>query len=324
MQASILTRKIKIALSVFAFSYSVFALHAEAANTVSTGGDSLGFTNGYYISALNFDYSGENGVSPSNANSVGFPCGVPNSYNWKFAMQATPNVAAAIAGRGTELAAAAWLQVYNDCSGLNTRKQMPNARIELSRIYAYYFSISGQQWIKITEQPIGGAAYAEDFVNNQNVAADIRSESQDGSGYFSVRSGIGNASGDAGSSTGRTVEDGPVGYNFHGYANRFNLNWADAQAVVVIQAMRCIPNFGTDLTDCQKLGYIADVGLDSWATTTSAFDGFKTHGGVGGGRFKPLTTDWQIFTSFSGPQSMINDNPPPLPAIPLTGISHNQ
>ena len=117
----------------------------------------------------------------------------------------------------------------------------------------------------------------------------------------------------AGGSTGRTGVDGPVGYNFHGFPDRFNINWADAKAVVVAQAMRCVPNTGTDLSDCQKLGYIANVGLDSWATTTSAFDNFKTHGGVSGGRFKPVTTSWQVFTNYIGPLGSGNIPSPPVP-----------
>ncbi|MGA7953471.1 MAG: hypothetical protein WCA07_08105, partial [Gloeobacterales cyanobacterium] len=117
----------------------------------------------------------------------------------------------------------------------------------------------------------------------------------------------------AGGSTGRFVEDGAVGYNFHGFPDRFYINWADVKAIVVSQAMRCIPHTGTDLSDCKKLGYIANVGLDSWASTTSGFDNFQTHGGVSGSRFKPVTTDWQIFANYSGPPHFSGI---PAPSVP--------
>jgi hypothetical protein len=77
--------------------------------------------------------------------------------------------------------------------------------------------------------------------------------------------------------------------------------------------MRCIPQSGTDLSGCNKLGYIANVGLDSWASTSSNFDGFKTHGGVSGGRMKAVTTDWQVFTNYVGPRNFSGITTPSVP-----------
>jgi hypothetical protein len=244
---------------------------------------------------------------------MGYPCGVPNGYSWKYGQGGATDVAASVSGRGTQLAGAGYNQVYNGCLGSNSRKSMLNARVEFTNMYVDYFSISQNRWVSaVQNQRTPGAAFAEDFVNNQAAGADFISN-PNGSGYGSVRAGIGNASGDAGSATGRYVEDGAVGFNYHGFANRFNINWADVRAIVVSQAMRCIPNSGTDLGDCNKMGYIANVGLDSWATTSSSFDGFKTHGGVGAGRLKPVTTSWQVFTNYNGPASLLNQTPPPAP-----------
>ncbi|MEH2316941.1 hypothetical protein [Nostoc sp.] len=282
----------------------------NAQNTFSSAG--LTFTPPQYQATINWDFAGENGKSPSNPSlpSVGYPCGVPNGYGWKFGMSSNENVADDIAGRGLQLAGAGYDQVYNACTGPNTRKSMPNARIELTDIVVDYYSISQNTWVRAVKQAVSGAAFAEEFVNNQATGADYRDEAQ---GHKSVRSGIGNAADNAGGTTGRSVEDGPVGYNFHGFADRFNITWSDVKAVVVSQAMRCIPHQGTDLNDCKKFGYIANVGIDSWATTTSPFDGFVTHGGVSGGRFKPVTTDWQIFTNYTGPKGFTGITPPPMP-----------
>jgi hypothetical protein len=294
------------------FAHNSSLVTVNAANTSPSG--KLSFTQAQYQAAINWDFAGENGKSPSNPAlpSVGYPCGLPNSYGWKFGSSSHENVAPLVSGRGPQLAGAGYDQVYNACTGSNTRKSMPNARIELTDIVVDYYSIAQNKWVRAVKQATGGAAYAEDFVNNQTTGADYRDEAQV---HKSVRSGIGNASGDAGSTTGRFVEDGPVGYNFHGFSYRFNINWSDVKAVVVVQAMRCIPHQGTDLSDCNKLGYIANVGIDSWASTTSPFDGFVTHGGVSGGRFKPVTTDWQIFTNYTGPKDFAGITPPSVPQL---------
>jgi Malectin domain len=256
-------------------------------------------TQAQYEAAIQFDKSGENGILQSNptGKAVGYPCGVPNSYSWKFGTKYESNLQTAVQGRGLQTAGAAYIQVYNTCLGTTGRKSMPNCRVEFSNIVVQYYSISQVKWLIALNQPLKGASFAEDFVNNESTGGDYRTE---GNNYASVRSGIGNAAGDAGSSTGRAVEDGSVGFNFHGFPPRFSINWVDAQAIVISQAMRLIPHSGTDLTDCEKLGYLANVGIDSWHTTVSSYDNFKTHGGVSGGRFKPVTLTWQVFTNSAG------------------------
>jgi hypothetical protein len=279
---------------------------APAPTPAPSGGP---LTQAQFESDIAFDFEGEIGKMQLNPSlvSVGYPCGVPNNYSWKFGAAGLEDVGKGVAGRGQQLAGAGYNQVYNACG---TRKSMPNARIEFTDLVVDYYSISQNKWVRAVKQPVGGAAFAEDFVNNQATGADIRDEAQ---GHKSVRSGIGNAASEAGSSTGRSVEDGAVGYNFHGFPNRFNINWADAKAIVASQAMRCISHAGTDLSDCKKLGYVANVGLDSWASTTSNFDGFATHGGVSGGRLKPVTTDWQIFTNYVGPRNFSGITAPSVP-----------
>jgi hypothetical protein len=267
-------------------------------------------TQAQFEAAIAFDFEGEIGKLPSNlsAPSVGYPCGVPNNYSWKYGAGGLEDVAKGVKGRGQQLAGAGYNQIYNACHGPNTRKSIPNARIEFTNLIVSYYSIKQNKWVQLVKQPVGGAAFAEDFVQNQSTGADIRDEAQ---GHKSVRSGIGNSA--SGASTGRKGEDGEVGYNFHGFPDRFNINWADAKAVVASQAMRCIPHRGKDLSDCNKLGYIANVGLDSWASTKSNFDDFKTHGGVSGGRFKPVTTSWQVFTNYVGPRNFSGITAPPVP-----------
>ena len=264
------------------------------------------FTADEFKAAVDWDYGGENGLLQGSAGpSLGYPCGVPSSYSWKYGTSSVSDIAAAIANRGPQTAAAAYNQIYNVCG---TRKSVPNARIEFTGFVVQVYSNGQWTQVKYPSDNVGGAGFAEDFLNNQATQADIRDEAN---GHKSVRSGVGNAALPAGGTTGRTGVDGAVGFNFHGFPDRFNVNWSNVQAVVVSQAMRCIPNAGTDLTDCTQLGYTADVGLDSWATTSSNFDNFATHGGVSGGRFKPVTTAWQLFTNWAGPKSL------PMPPAPV-------
>ena len=277
------------------------------------------FTQAQFEAAIAYDIEGEHGKLPYDlqAPSIGYPCGVPSNYGWKFSAGLLENIASAVQGRGQQLAGAAYNQIYNACPGgtLGGRKVIPNARILTTDMVVSYFSISQQKWVTVIKQPTTGAAFAEDFVNNEATGADFRDEA---SGYKSVRSGINNAqpvtNNGPGSGRGRFVQDGSqVGYNFHGFGNRFGINWADVKAIVLSQSMRCFANSGSDLTDCNKLGYLGQVGLDSWASTTSGYDGFRTHGGVSGGRFKPVTTSWQVFTNYSGPRKFVGVGAPPVP-----------
>jgi hypothetical protein len=132
-----------------------------------------------FEAAIAFDFEGENGRMQSNSAlaSVGYPCGTGG----------LEDVAKGVTGRGQQLAGAGYNQVYNDCG---SRKSIPNARIEFTDLVVDYYSISQNKWVRAVKQPVGGAAFAEDFVNNQATGADIRDESQ---GHKSVRSGIGNA-----------------------------------------------------------------------------------------------------------------------------------
>ncbi|MGA7952497.1 MAG: hypothetical protein WCA07_03150, partial [Gloeobacterales cyanobacterium] len=117
----------------------------------------LSFTQAQYEAAIAFDISGENGKLASNPNgpSLGYPCGVPNSYGWKWggSGDGTTNVANAVAGRGQQLAGAGYNQVYNACPGPNTRKSMANARIEFTDMIVDYYSISLNKWVRAVKQP---------------------------------------------------------------------------------------------------------------------------------------------------------------------------
>jgi hypothetical protein len=276
------------------------------------------FSQAQYEAAVKFDFEGENGKDPANpsAASVGYPCNLPTVF--AYGTNPTLDVPASVNGRGSQTAGVGYNQIFNVCSDATNRKSVPNARVEFTDAVVDYYSASQNKWIRVNKYQVDGAAYEEDFLNDLSTGADKRIEAD---GNRSVRSGINNAQptnlGDAGGRVPdqRTSWAGPVGFLFHGFPARFSMNWSDAKAIVVSQAMKCIPQSGTDLTDCNKLGYVADVGTDSWATLTSPYDKFVTHGGVSGGRMKPVKTTWQVFTNYSGPRDFVGITPPPVPTF---------
>ncbi len=284
----------------------------------SSSGTTVVFTQAEYEAAIQFDLAGEHGKFQGDPSlpSAGYPCGVPDTYSWKRAGDGPrTDVPGFFAGLPVREAGSAYDQVYNACRG--PRPAVPNARIELTNVVVDFYSGSQQRWIRILEEPIGATAFAEDFLNNEATFADVRSES---GARSSVRCGMDNAEPRTPGTPGGPVTDrrtsfpdGPVGYNLFGSTHRFAIAWSDVEAIVVAQAMRCIPEAGTDLTDCNRFGYIANMGLNNWATLTSPYDGFQTHGGVSASRFKVITTDWQIFAVYAGPTNFAGLTPPEVP-----------
>jgi uncharacterized protein YjdB len=261
--------------------------------------------------AIPWDFEGENGkFYNSTATSLGYPEGVPDYYSWKFVTTGVRNVAASISGRGPQRAIALYNQVYKHVPGDAPR---PNCRVECGPMIAYGHLISTGKWVEITRQRITGAAFVEDFFENRATGADQQILPND---VLSVRSGIGNASpqntGDAGG-----VDSRGVGYNFHGFAERVPIDLSEVDALLAVQQMRCVG------PDAGFFPYIADVGIDSWQSTTSGFDNFASHGGISGGRFKPVTEDWQWFTNYVGPDSLRANVPDPAVVIvtPVTGVT---
>ena len=79
--------------------------------------DSPTFQQSDFDAAIAFDFQGENGKLQSSPAlpSVGYPCGVPSSYTWKYGTKGVTDVGNAVAGRGPQLAGASYDQVYNAC-----------------------------------------------------------------------------------------------------------------------------------------------------------------------------------------------------------------
>jgi hypothetical protein len=255
-----------------------------------------------------FDGEGNNGRSraqPSVENNY-YPAGLGSNISFKFYIgPITPNVQTAIAGRGPQTAGSTYNQITQHSF---PRYESRDTRVECGPATTQYFSISQQRWIKIEDFNLRGAAFSENFVDNVAVASDQFAYPD---GTYSFRAGT-NSRGAAGTLQATTVQyagpgtDQKVGYLMHGFDFRWTLNYADVECILVNQPMRAVGPGANSLIP----PYIANVGLDSWASTNSSFDNFATHGGLGGGRYKTVTADWQQFTCFVGPISRINTHPP--------------
>ncbi len=285
----------------------------------------MGTTSDEYAKVIAFDSAGTHGVPYSNPTgpSVGAPCGAPTTGAWASTSQYT----SFDDGIRSMENISAWDQVYNVCNGANSRTLVPNARIELSKLSVYVYFWSQAKWLEVNTSGAWGLAYPEDF---EKVSPAISADMVDGSrtDYKSVRSGIWNASWTASSSSAagfvgpgardsRLIQSNQndVGYNFHGFGPRVGINWKDVKAVVVTQAMRCIPAGGTDLSDCNKQKYIAGVGVDAFLWSNTGVDFGVSQQPVGFGRLKPVTTSWQLFTNYVGPTNFAGVGVPPLPNI---------
>jgi IPT/TIG domain len=253
------------------------------------------------IATVIFQKDGQNGrfESTPNVESLRYPSGVPNNKNWKYGTAGTIDVAAAVVGRGAQLAGAAYCQVYQYG---NPRVESRHCRVEMGLVTVQYFSIAQNKWVLLQTGYFSGAAYTESFLADLAVGAD-QFTLPDGS--VSVRSGT-NSRGDAGKLTTEVVDDPPqkVGFNYHGFLNRFTINWADCRGFLITCPMRAVGP-GADTSP-----YLVDVGVDSWATTSSPYDDFRTHGGINAGRFLPILQDWQNIACYCGPNALLTTNPP--------------
>jgi len=142
----------KVISSAFTIASNKTPTPTPALQPTSTS-SGASFTQAQFEAAIAFDFEGENGKLQSNpsAPSIGYPCGVPNGYSWKFGGGGLEDVAKGVQGRGQQLAGAAYNQIYNACPGgtLGGRKVIPNARILTTDMVVSYFSISQQKWVTV-------------------------------------------------------------------------------------------------------------------------------------------------------------------------------
>ena len=210
----------------------------------------------------------------------GLPHGVPTSYGW----EAKPEIEMGNSP-GTFQAMVPWGQLYEDTQG----NPATNTRVQIRNIQAYMLSKQDGKWHLLTQSLlVQGAAYVEDFSNDTNKPANVRTESD---GSISVTAG--------------------GGYNFHFWApNRVTIDPNDIAGIFTTVQARLVVNNASLPDDRNKARYLLDMGGDYWLSLTAQWDNFKTNGGIAIGRFKYVKPGWQSFNMTTLPEAAIRSNPP--------------
>lgn len=204
--------------------------------------------------------------------------GVPTYYSWASCKGAVDDPTDSRSFR----AATGWGQLYEDARG-NPAK---STRVEFRNIKTYVLSKRDNVWRLVqSSKDVSGSAFVEDFSNNTNKPADIRTEAD---GYQSVTAGN--------------------GYNFHFWPNtsRAEIDPADLGGLLTTVQARVIG------PDSDQARYLLNMGGDWWLDQNSGWDNFKTNGGIGGGRCKTVKPEWQSFNMTTLSPEAIRKTPPPL------------
>ena len=214
---------------------------------------------------------------------AGRPRGVPDHYNWVL----KPRVGAGNNPKGFT-ALTAWGQVYEDATG----NPATNTRVQIRNLKTFLLSRRTGRWKLIQNSvSVSGAAYREDYVNDDNQPADVRQESNQG---VSVKAGN--------------------GYNFHFWTTtgRATIDPTDVGGVFVTVQARLILDSPARPDDRSQARYLLSVGGDYWLNTTARWDNFKTNHDIAMGRFKYVTSEWQAFNMTTLSRAKLLRNPPPL------------
>ena len=194
--------------------------------------------------------------------------GVPKSFGWST----MPAVE-----RGNNIpegwnAVLAYGQIYADANNRNPNQDYKNVRVHIKDLQLYILKKNGiWQLIQNDERP-QGAAYVENFANDENKPADERNEADGG---ISVTAGS--------------------GYNFHFWPHgRNTVDGNNIKGVFVVFKARLIgtenyPSLPGNL-------YLAEAGGDYWRNMTAKWaPNEENNVGIGMGRFKYVTAEWQYF-----------------------------
>lgn len=212
----------------------------------------------------------------------GQPHGVPFTYDWalkpRLGLGNTP---------GTFAAMTAWGQVYEDAQG----NPATNTRVEITGLKAYMLSKRDHHWHLLQDgQQIDGAAYREDFANDVNQPADMRS---DADGRISVSAG--------------------GGYNYHFWpAGRASIDPGDVAGIFTTVQARLVLDNPEEPDDRAQARYLLSMGGDYWRDLHAPWDNFRTNGDIGIGRFKYVTSAWQSFNMTTLTEAELQTTPPPL------------
>jgi PA14 domain len=245
--------------------------------------DPVSDTSGSIPSASQISLGFDDSILPNE----GHPSGVPSYYRWANG----PSI-----DSGNNIpegwnAFTAWGQIYVE-SGWNPPTEC-NTRVQIRALDAWYLSKSTNEWILLQHaDSVNGAAYVEDFANDENKPADAKDESMNGGGT-SVTAGN--------------------GYNYHFWTSRVTIDNPDDIAGIYTRFQsRLVLDDPNGVDDRASARYLASDGADYWRSLYAGWaSDWSNNGAVGSGRFKFVTSDWQNFSMETLTPEQLSKNPPP-------------
>ena len=194
------------------------------------------------------------------------PKGVPSSYSWAAGarIKLDPTWPADF------YAVTAWGQLYEGASNRAT-----NTRVAIKDPSAWILDKNGQWYEAQTPDQVGGAAYATDFANNANKAADIRIEPD-------------------GTISARADQD----YNFHFWPakGRASVDPTNVKGICTSFKARLVVDDYGKADDRAAASYVADSGADTWRSLDAPWKSdWSNNYDMGIAKMKRVTKDWQSF-----------------------------
>ena len=184
----------------------------------------------------------------------------------------------------------AWGQAYIPVEGSSAT----NTRLQLRNLVTKFLQKDGQWRTMNTSNP-GGCSYFENFANNDCIGSGARDESANGGG-LSVIVGV-----------------GPwAGRNYHFYSDhRESVDVNNLVGVFTSVEARLIVDDAGKPDDRAQCKNILSMGADWWLNTSVGWlPDWSANSGLGGGRNKWVTTEWQTFSFTSQSPSDTRANPP--------------
>jgi len=187
-----------------------------------------------------------------------------------------------------------WGQIYFASEG----SPAVNVRIQVREPAYWVLSRRDGRWHRLQYAVTPeGAAYREDFANDENVAADARKEPD---GSVSVRL--------------------LPGHNYHFWPSnpgRVAVEVADVGGQVAVFYARLVVDDPRKADDRPRARLIGSCGGDHWRALGVPWKAdWSNNGDWAIGRFKPLTPEWQAFTACSLPADAVRRTPPPVSLEP--------
>lgn len=195
------------------------------------------------------------------------PSGVPRNFSWAKhpVIQAGAKLPAGFSS------ATAWGQIY-EASGVPSLRS-GSVKIQFDNLRMYGLNSRGA-WICLQEaREFGGGLFFADYGENKHARVDLLKED----------------------SGGMSVEfEEP--YHLHFWPrSRIRIN-ADYVQLAVVAKARYVAMGGNSQKSSLEHRYLFSVGADYWKDQTADWDGYKSNKGIGIGRFKFISADWQWFT----------------------------